>query len=428
MQPFELSARAAARAIAAGELGVVELVRSYLDRIETREPTVRAFAHIDPELLLEQAHGADAAGPRAPLRGVPVGIKDIIDTRDLPTEHGSPIYRGNRPDTDAACVQAIRDGGGLVLGKTVSTEFAYRHPFGDTRNPHHPAHTPGGSSSGSAAGVADRLMPIALGTQTGGSVIRPASFCGVFGYKASFALFPIDGVKPLAPSLDTLGIFARDVEDLAWLGAVLSPRIEHGPTPLVTPPRLCVARMPEWSAAEPSTVAAVDDAALALERAGGRLEARDPPARFDELSLAHTAIMEYEAYRSLEAERTAHADGLSDELRTILERAGTVPRERHAAALERARAWRADLQCLFGSAHALVTASATGEAPEGLAHTGSHVFNRVWTLLHLPCVTLPAARGPLGLPVGIQLVGRPGADNELLRVAAWATRALGASV
>ncbi|MBK5103147.1 MAG: amidase, partial [Burkholderiales bacterium] len=267
--PSKLGAREAAQLIAAGGLGVAELVDACLARIEAREPEVRAWTYLDAEAVRAQARECDAKGPRPPLYGVPVGIKDIIDTADMPTAYGSPIYANHRPAADADCVTRIRAAGGIVLGKTVTTEFAFRHPYGQTRNPHDPEHTPGGSSSGSAAAVADFMVPLALGTQTGGSIIRPASYCGVYGYKPTFDAFSMRGVRPLAPGLDTLGHFARNIDDLALLASVLSTGLPAEVPPWTgAPPRVGLAPVPDWESAEAETVNAVRSAAARLEAEG----------------------------------------------------------------------------------------------------------------------------------------------------------------
>ncbi len=419
MDPSRLGARAAAGLIADGELTVVQLVKACLARIAAREPQLHAWIHLDPEQALAQAREYDARGPRPPLYGVPIGVKDIIDTADMPTAYGSPIYRGHRPATDADCVARVRSAGGVILGKTVTTEFAYRHPFGETRNPHHPGHSPGGSSSGSAAAVADFMVPLAFGTQTGGSIIRPASYCGVYGYKPSFDTFSLGGVKPLASSLDTLGHFARNIDDLAFLGSVLSPRIPAELEEWPDTPRIGIARMAQWSQAEPATVEALDGAVRRLQAAGAVVEEASASAAFAALPEAHQVIMNVEALRALATERSHHQTLLSDELAAILDRAAKIPAERYEQALATAHTARAQLETLFARHDVLLTASAPGEAPAGLGFTGDPVFNRVWTLLHVPCVSIPAARGPKGLPVGVQLVGRPGKDQRLLAAAKW---------
>src|SRR5687768_13590441 len=266
--PHQFSAAEAARRIARGELKSETLVRSCLERIKAREPAVEAWAFLDPELALTQARALDRATPRGPLHGVPVGIKDIIDTADMPSEYGSPIYRGHRPTADAACVALLRRAGCVILGKTVTTEFAHNHP-GKTRNPHNPAHTPGGSSSGSAAAVADFMVPLAFGTQTGGSVIRPGSYCGVVAYKPTYNTLPRAGVKANADSLDTVGLYARSVEDAAFFIEALVG-LSSGQ---IGKPRIGLCRTWEWDEVQPEMAAAFEGAARRLEAKEVRLPA-----------------------------------------------------------------------------------------------------------------------------------------------------------
>lgn len=422
----KLAAREAAALIAEGQLTVAALTEACLARIEAREPAVRAWAYLDPQAALEQARACDTRGPVGPLYGVPVGVKDIIDTWDMPTEYGSPVYRGHRPAADADCVARVRAAGGVVLGKTITTEFAFRHPFGRTRNPHNPGHTPGGSSSGSAAAVADFMVPLAFGTQTGGSITRPGSYCGVYGYKPTFGTFDSTGIKPLAPGLDTLGHFARNLDDIAWFGAVLSDETPAEiPVWSGAPPRVGLARMYEWSEAEPETVEVVETAATQLENEGALVAEINPPDEFMHLSEVHKTIMNVEALHALAPEREDHADRLSSTLREILAGAAATPTESYDHAVMFARQCRARLEDLFNRHDVLLTASALSEAPTGLESTGSPVFNRVWTLLHVPCMTIPFGQGPNGLPVGIQLVGRLHEDARLFSAAKWIATRLG---
>ena len=418
--PSRLGAREAAALIATGSLRVAELVEACLARIETREPEVRAWTFLDAEAVRMQARELDAKGPQPPLYGVPVGVKDIIDTADMPTTYGSPIYAGLRPAADADCVALIRAAGGIVLGKTVTTEFAFRHPFGQTRNPLNPKHTPGGSSSGSAAAVADFMVPLALGTQTGGSIIRPASYCGVYGYKPTYDIFSTRGVRPLAPGLDTLGHFARNVDDLALLASVLSAGLPADIPPWPdAPPRFGIAPMPDWGGAETETLDAVSSVARRLEAEGAKVAELTVPGRFRQLGAAHRTIMHAEARRELALEFNHHAEGLSDELMEILQRAVAIPAASYQDALALAQECREGVEELFAGNDVLLAPSATGVAPAGLGYTGDPVFNAVWTLLHVPCVTIPFAQGPQGLPVGVQLIGRPHRDAQLLSAAKW---------
>lgn len=414
----ELGAAGLVARLARGEITAERLALDCLARVELREPALRAFARLEPERVLEAARALDRAGARGPLHGLPLGVKDIIDTFDLPTEYGSPIYAGHRPAADAACVALARGAGALVFGKTVSTEFA-THPPGPTTNPHNPAHTPGGSSSGSAAAVADRMLPLALGTQTGGSVIRPAAFCGVVGYKPSFGLLPRTGVKAISDSFDTVGVFARAVEDAALAVAALSGREALRIPASLNAPRLGVCRTPQWPAALPETRKLFEELPGRLVRAGARVAPLELPAAFAPLAELHGTIWDYEIARCLADEHRRHRERLREPLRSQLERGRAVSGEAYDAARRAAREGRRLLEDVLNGFDALVVPAAPGEAPQGLASTGDSVFNRVWTLLHAPCVNVPAGRGPGGLPLGIQLVGRIGDDARVLACAHW---------
>jgi amidase len=418
-----LGAAEALARLRAGTLSSEDLVRACLERIAREDVALGAFEHLDPDAAVAAARAIDAARPRPPLAGLPVAVKDIVDTAGLPTECGSPVHRGRRPERDAACVARLRAAGAVVLGKTVTTEFAFYRP-GKTRNPHDPARTPGGSSSGSAAAVAAGLVPAALGTQTAGSVIRPASFCGVVGLKPTFGLLPLDGVCPFAPSLDTLGVFVRDVVALAPLLEALGAPVATPPRR--DPPRIVLCRTEQWPLAEPSTRRIVEEAAAALARAGAAVREAEPGAPFAGLADAQRTVMAAEAARTFREIRARHGDLLSPVLTAFLREGDLVSAEREAAARAQARACRAELPALLGDADVLLTPSAIGEAPLGLEATGDPAFNRIWTLLGTPCLSLPVARGPAGLPVGVQLVARPGADGALLSAAAWIAGALGA--
>jgi Asp-tRNA(Asn)/Glu-tRNA(Gln) amidotransferase A subunit family amidase len=412
----DLSATAAAEAIRAGEVSSETLVRACLERIAEREHTVHAWAHIDQELALAQARARDAEAPAGPLHGVPVGVKDLIDTADQPTAYGSPIYADRRPGPDAECVIRLRSAGAVILGKTVTTEFALFHP-GPTTNPHDPARTPGGSSSGSAAAVADRMVPLALGTQTAASIIRPAAFCGVFGLKPTYGAVPTGGVKVLSPSLDTIGAFARDAADLAVALAVLSDqRVVLTPEP----PRVAWVRTFEWDLAAVET-------RRALEALAGELALPEVvlPDDFAELVAAQTAIMEAEVAHHLAPERQEHGDQLSAKLHTVLASGDKVTDERLHAAHELARRCRAQVPGLFGDADVLLAPCVIGEAPVGVGATGDPLFCRIWTLLGTPTVAVPGLRGPAGLPLGVQVVAPSGDDALAIGAAQWLARQLG---
>lgn len=405
------------------ELSAERLARDCLERVAEREPGIGAWAAIEPEQVLAQARKLDANPVRGPLHGLPVGIKDIIDTADLPTEYGSLIYRGHRPAWDAACVAAIRAAGGVIMGKTVTTEFAASHP-GKTVNPHNPRHTPGGSSSGSAAAVADFMVPLAIGTQTGGSVIRPASYCGIIGYKPTFGTINRHGVKPLAESLDTVGVMARTVTDAALLAAAITGRTALRELPAVDRPRIGVWRGRQWDEAGPDTVAALEQAARRLAQRGARLSDAAVPGPFEQADAAHHDIEYFEMARALAFERQRHAALLTPKLLSRIVQGERIAPEIYDARRAIAAECGGLLAAVFADFDVLLAPSATGEAPEGLESTGNAVFNRSWTLLHVPCVTVPAFRGANGLPVGVQVIGPFGEDGKTLAIADWIHRAL----
>ena len=414
-----LAAWQAAALLASREIRAVDLMRACLDRVAERDDQIHAFVHLDPDAALDAARAADAGPWRGLLHGLPLGVKDLFDTADMPTAYGSSIYAGQQPAADAAAVALCRGAGALVLGKTVSTEFAFFQP-GATRNPVNTGHTPGGSSSGSAAAVADRMLPLALGTQTAGSIIRPAAYCGVVGYKPSAGRVPRAGVKSLSESLDTVGGFGRCVRDAALLGAVLT-----GDTRLAVPPtddaapRIALCRTPDWPQADADTQAAWTQAIDALAPQAAALVELDLPAELGDLVALQKAVMAFEMARALSHERLVHRDRLSPRLRTLLDEGMAIPGAEHMAYLARSAAAQHRVDALFDTADLLLAPSAIGEAPAGLEATGDPLFCRGWTLLGLPCVHLPFARGRLGLPVGLQLVGRWGDDHRLLAAAQW---------
>ena len=406
MEPNRLGAKEAAALIERGELSAEKLVRSCLERIAERDKDVRAFAFVDPRIALAQA-----ANPKGALRGAPVGVKDIFDTHDMPTEYGSPIYAGYRPAGDSAPVALTRRAGGVILGKTVTAEFATFVP-GKTRNPHNLEHTPGGSSSGSAAGVADFMFPLAFGTQTAGSVIRPGSYCGVIAYKPTYNLLPRAGVKPGADSLDTVGVYARSVEDAAFFVSALLGRTDMEGT--ADRPRVRYCRTEEWDQVEPPMAQAFERAAKKL----GASELKLPDSQKG-LRAAHTSILWYEVARSLADEYLRHADRMDSALRQRCADGYALEWSQYAAALQTAFRARARLEEAFEGCDVLVAPAATGEAPHGLASTGNVAMNVVWTLLHVPCVSVPIGKGPNGLPLGLQVIGRIGDDARTLACARW---------
>jgi Asp-tRNA(Asn)/Glu-tRNA(Gln) amidotransferase A subunit family amidase len=407
-----LSATEAVKAIDAGTLTSEKLVQACLERIAARDAVVKAWVHLDRELALRQARAADQAKGGV-LRGVPIGVKDIIDTHDMPTGHNSPIFAGKLPFGDAACVALSRAANAVIMGKTVTTEFANRHP-GPTTNPHNAAHTPGGSSSGSAAAVADGQVPLAFGTQTGGSVIRPAAYCGVIGYKPTFGDFSRVGIKMQCHSVDTLGLMARTLDDIAlFRGAVLA----LPPVPIerdIAAPRIGFCRTPIWDEAEPDTK-------TLLEQVAAKLGAKDvafAPA-FNHILDDHGAITGWESSRNYADERLRNPDKVSAELMAIMKKSDGITLDRYIAAQRKSVAFKAHVDALFDTVDVLLCPSAPGEAPKGLEFTGDPRFNSIWTLAGTPCVTLPLGTGDKGLPLGVQLVGLRHADDKLLSTAAW---------
>ncbi|MBU2092199.1 MAG: amidase [Alphaproteobacteria bacterium] len=404
----------AAKAIEGGSLTAEAYIRGLLDIVAERDGPVQAFIHLDAEATLAAARTLDKGPRRGMLHGVPVGVKDIIDTHDMPTGYGSPIYDGHRPAADAACVAGLRRRGGLVFGKTVSTEFAYYTP-GKTRNPHDPSRTPGGSSSGSAAAVGAGMVPLAFGTQTAGSIIRPASFCGVVGYKPSFGTINTAGVKPFGMSLDTIGGFAGSVADIAFLVGALSGHDFLSGLDKPAAPRIGLCRTPQWPDVEAGTEAAFAEAETRLAKG---LAPITLPAIFDDLAVEQVSVMAYEAAAAYASENLYHADRLSDHIRDLLAKGDTVDGVAYRAILGKAARARMALAEAMDGLDVLLVPAAPGEAPVGMA-TGNSVFNRMWTLLGVPCVTVPGLTGPAGLPVGLQLIGRPGEDARTLAAAAW---------
>jgi Asp-tRNA(Asn)/Glu-tRNA(Gln) amidotransferase A subunit family amidase len=429
-EPWRLSAGEAARRIAEGRISSEALVAACLEHIAAREPLVGAWAWLDTEAALEQARARDRdrdrGGERAigPLHGVPVGVKDVIDTADMPTAHGSAIYAGQRPACDAACVAMLRESGAVILGKTVTTEFAAVTP-GKTRNPRDPQRTPGGSSSGSAAAVADGMVPIALGTQTVGSTIRPASYCGVVGFKPTYQSFSVAGVKAQSESLDTLGLLARCVDDIELLSrALLGATPAFAPAGARLPPRLAFCRSPHWPQATAATIAAMDEAMGRFRDAGARVEEFELSPAFERVLDAQWTILMFEFSRNMAFERTQRRALLSERLRKLLDDGMRVDIDAYRAALALARACRAEIEPVFERYDALFTPAAAGEAPQGLQSPSDLLFQRLWTVLHLPAITLPGLCGEQGLPVGVQLVTRHAGDGLLLELARWAERRL----
>jgi Asp-tRNA(Asn)/Glu-tRNA(Gln) amidotransferase A subunit family amidase len=406
-----------AELLGAGELTGLKLATACLDAIAAREDELRAWVHIDRDRVLAQARELDAlpAPDRGPLHGIPVGVKDIIDTADLPTEYGSPIYAGHRPGRDAEVVTRLRTAGAVIVGKTVTTEFAL-FQAGPTANPHDPTRTPGGSSSGSAAAVGAGTVPLALGTQTAGSVVRPASFCGVVGVKPTFGAIPTGGVKQCSPSLDTVGLFTRDVP-----GAELALRVLTGGVPAADslaapqPIRIGFARTPEWEMIPATTRTLVESA---VQRLAGELEVSEVelPEPFVGLVEAQICVMHVEVSRSLAAERAEHADLLSPRLRGVLA-AGDRSTWAYQAARDRVEHCRALLDTVFEPVDVLLAPSVLGEAPPLAEGTGDPLLCRPWTALGTPAVSVPGLTGPNGLPVGVQVIAPRGREDLALAAA-----------
>jgi Asp-tRNA(Asn)/Glu-tRNA(Gln) amidotransferase A subunit family amidase len=429
------SATEAAQQIREGGLTSEELVQSCLERIRSLEPKVQAWTFLDEEHALAQARAADErkrnGEPIGPLHGVPVGVKDIIDTGDMPTENGTVLHQGRTPREDAAVVTMLRAAGAVILGKTVTTECAYFTP-GKTRNPHNPEHTPGGSSSGSAAAVGAGMVPVALGSQTAGSVIRPAAFCGVYGFKPTHGSIPRTGILQLSRTLDHVGLFARSVEDLALLLEQLQGYDEGDPD---TRPRARVAfqklaaeeppiepmlafiKTPHWERAAADNKEAFKELTEAL---GDRVEELELFPSATEAWDWHRTIMEAEMAANLEPLWLAGKEKLSDRLRALIERGREVRAVDHQRALRRIAPTVESLDELFMQRYdAILTPPALGTAPKGLGATGDPVFCSLWTLLGMPAITLPLMQGENGLPLGVQLVGRKNYDARLLRTARW---------
>jgi Asp-tRNA(Asn)/Glu-tRNA(Gln) amidotransferase A subunit family amidase len=420
-EPSKLTAIGAARLIRDGRLKPADLMEACLARIAEREGAVRAFAWFDPAAA---RRAADTAPP-GKLHGLPIGVKDVLDTADMPSEYGSPIWQRWQPRADAAAVAWARSAGAVVIGKTVTTAFATRKP-GPTGNPHNLQHTPGGSSSGSAAGVADGFFPLAYGTQTAGSVLRPAAYCGAVGYKPTFGMINRHGMKLMSESLDTVGVMARSVADCAlFAGAVAGRDLGDPDARPERAPRIGICRSPAWDKALPETQALLSRAASALGRAGASVVERELSPEVAAVAEAHPIVMNNESGRALGWELANERAQISEGLRERLD-FGLLQTETAVAAAYAVfeRAQRAFPACMEGL-DALVTPSAPGQAPAGLEWTGDPVFNLIWTSLHVPCVTVPAGTGPDGLPLGIQIVTRIGQDRQALAWAQWVAAAIG---
>jgi Asp-tRNA(Asn)/Glu-tRNA(Gln) amidotransferase A subunit family amidase len=423
----------AVQAIRQRKTSATALVQACLDRVEALESRVEAWTFLDPEHALAQATDRDRALDQGiflgPLHGLPVGIKDIFDTADMPTENGTSLHAGRRPVEDAMAVTLLRAAGAIVLGKTVTTELAVYAP-GKTKNPRNPNHTPGGSSSGSAAAVAAEMVPLAIGSQTNGSVIRPAAYCGVVGYKPTFGLISRTGALHQSRHLDHVGVFARTVDDAALLAHVLMvfddrdpgmrPRgrphfLESAREDPPSPPRFAFIKSPFWEEADATTRGIFSDFANRLK---GAEDVALPPA-FNETAAIHRTIMEADLASSFAAEYARGREQLSRTLRTMIERGQKTLAVEYNRALEKVPGLIQALEAIFARYDAILTPATTGEAPSGLSSTGNPIFCTTWTLCGVPTITLPLLRGPRDLPLGVQLVGRRHDDARLLRTARW---------
>ena len=432
----DLPARELCRAMRVGELRATTVVEAFLRRIEECEPAVKAWAWLDPEQALRAAELADAAlaagSPIGALHGLPIGVKDIIDTFDMPTEFGTPIHKGRRPEKDAVLVARLREAGAIVLGKTVTAELAVYSP-GPTRNPHDPARTPGGSSSGSAAAVAAGMAPVALGTQTNGSIIRPASFCGVVGYKPSFGLLPRQGILQQSNLLDQPGIMARDVGDAALVAEAMTGRYADAPLTIDPssrglteaalaagpPPKLAFVRGPFWNRADLEARKAMESFVGEL---GDLIETIDMPEEFAAAEEALSRIMCHGVARAYRDDFLRAGGEMSDVLVRIIKQGQAVSEAEFIEACESRDRLKSEFDWMAARYEAIVTLSALGVAPLFAEGTGNPIFSTIWTLIGAPAITLPLLRGDRGMPIGVQLVGRIGDDFGLIRAAGWLER------
>ena len=415
-----LSATALAQGLCTGVFTAEAVAQSCLARIVAREPEVRAWAWLDPEQVLAQARAADrrraAGAPLGALHGIPVGIKDIIDTADMPTENGTVLHAGRRPATDAAIITRLHNAGAIIVGKTVTTELATYAP-GKTRNPHNPEHTPGGSSSGSAAAVAAGMVPLAVGTQTNGSTIRPAAFCGVYGYKPTAGLIPRAGVLRQSPALDQIGVFARTVDDAALLAAQLMEKpLDFAAADSATPPRLAFIRTSRWEDTTDDTRAAY---ARLIDRLGDSVTEVAMPAAAVSAWGWHQTVMETEIAENFETEWRDGKDRLSASLRGQIERGRVTAAADYQYALAQIPLVDALFRDLYAQYDAILTPSVAGSAPQGLGSTGDPAFCTLWTFCGMPAINVPLLQGANGLPLGVQLVGPRMGDARVLRAARW---------
>jgi len=405
-----------------GQLSAQACAQASLARIAARDADVHAWAYLDPEQVMARAGELDdarAAGLVGALHGLPIGLKDVLLTCDMPTQYNSPLYRGFNAGVDAACVSLLRSAGALLLGKTDTVEFGATGRVARTANPLRLKHTPGGSSSGSAAAVADFHVPLAIGTQTGGSIVRPASFCGIYGMKPTWNLVSREGARMFSASLDTIGWFARSAADLALLLDVFEPEPVSGATALpINSARIAACRSPAWPQAEAATRDAFELAIEAIRAEGGTVVELELPAGFARLGELHDVIMRSEGRSAFLAEYRLHGKALHESFRGQVENAAGHTRAQLLEAYDVAARCRAEFDAIADDFDAVLTPSTTGEAPIGLAATGSFAFNAIWSVLHAPCINVPGFLGPGGLPVGLTLAGPRFADRRVLRAAA----------
>jgi Asp-tRNA(Asn)/Glu-tRNA(Gln) amidotransferase A subunit family amidase len=419
IRPHQMTALQAAGAMEAGTFTCEVLVRSCLGRIEERNAQVLAFTAVNPELALDQARAADRATPPGLLHGVPFAVKDVIETAEYDTSFGSPIYAGYRPRIDASCVVLARERGAVMLGKVDTSEFATQTPS-VTRNPLCLERTPGGSSSGSAAAVADFMVPVAFGTQTTGSIVRPAAYCGIVGYKPTYGLISAAGLKMLSPSQDTVGVLTRDVADAAFFAFGLQGFKAASNSALR--PRIGVCISSQWANARTEMADAVEQLAAALDRAGATVSRIQLPSDLEDAIGIQPQLFAYEARQTLAYERIHFRDRLSARLQARLHGGDGIEMPVYLEMRRRAARARQTVAALFENVDAMLYPAADGEAELGLKDSGSPRFGALWTLLHLPCIAFPIGRGPAGMPLGAQLIGAYGDDIKLLAVADFAAK------
>ena len=420
----ELTASEVAAAVNAGKTTCEAVTRACIDRIVARDKDVQAWQYFDADQALNAARALDRSGKKGPLLGVPFNVKDIIETADMPTEYGSPIYKGFMARADASCVALSRKAGAVLLGKAVTTEFANFHPS-RTHNPLDLARTPGGSSAGSAASVADCMVALSVGTQTSGSTVRPASFCGVYGYRPTLGDLRCAGVMEAAASLDTVGLIARSIEDVALYRDVL---LGEAPAPIadnLPAPRIGFCRTHLWPQLEPATQRLFEDAAQTLARAGAHVTDVTLPPAFDDIPEAHRLISGFEFARNLTWEVEHHWEKISTTLRNGRITDGlTCSHAKYLEARGLAERCRREIGPIQENYDVLLTSCATGEAPLGFATTGYAKLALIWTTMHVPAISVPVFTGPAGMPIGAYVVGKRNCDRELFAHARWITRAL----